>query len=184
MQLGEAMGRSLQCTKKLIGGLLGILLAQAVACIAFPNNEAAAQAVPRPGFGAVYIGRPMTMSTSLFAVPIELDGKPFTSLGPGQYVVIELKPGRHVVQAADSFWSRAINGRPHPAEVNVQAGKIYYLEPKHWEENPHLNFIFVNGMAIPEKSADRHSTFSVQVSSPGTAPPPNFSKLTRVETHQ
>jgi hypothetical protein len=88
------MRLSLQYGKKLIGGLLGILLKQAGACIAFPNNEAVAQAMPRPGFGAIYIGRPMTMSTSLFALPIELDGKPLTSLGPSQYVVIELKPGR------------------------------------------------------------------------------------------
>jgi hypothetical protein len=170
--------------QKSAGRIAAVLLTLTAACstVPVPNNanDAFAPAVPRPGFGAVYIGRPMTMNTSVFAVPIEVDGKPFVSLGPDQYVMVQLPPGHHLIAAADTYWSRVINGRPHAAEVNVESGKAYYLEPKQWAENAHFNIIYVNGMAIPEQTADNQSTFSVQVDTP----PADFAKLVRIKAPQ
>jgi hypothetical protein len=179
------MGQGATLRQKSACGIPAVLLTLTAACSTVPNNagDAAATAVPfapvapRPGYGAAYIGRPMTMNTSVFAVPIEVDGKPLVSLGPDQYVRVELPPGSHRIATADTLWSRSINGRPHPAEVNVESGKTYYLEPTQWSEGGHFTIIYVNGMAIPEQAAVLQSTFSVQV---GT-PPADFVKLTRVE---
>lgn len=119
----------------------------------------------------------MTFHTSVFAVPLEVDGKPLASLGADQYVRVELPAGPHAIGAANNAWSRAINGVPHPVQLTVEAGKIYYLLPTRWAGESRMNIIMVNGMAIPEQTAVGHSSFSVQVGSPGALPPAAFQKL-------
>ena len=128
---------------------------------------------PKPGFGAIYIGRPLGWNTSLFPLPVELNGKALVSLAPNQYTRVEVRPGRHTVSVPNNFWTRAISGNPHQVAVNVQAGTSYYLQPTRWETNQRPSMAFVNGIAIPTRTADPQSSFSVHA---GTAPPA-FSQL-------
>lgn len=139
------------------------------------------QAAPKAGLGVVYIGRPMTMRTSVFAVPIELDGNALTSLGPSQYLQLELPPGKHTVAISNTVWGRMTAGIPHPAEINVEAGKAYYLLPTNWAGERQLHFTMINGMAIPEQTAANHMTFAVQANAANAPPPAEFLGLTRAE---
>jgi hypothetical protein len=154
----------------------GDTVASAAATTAFSPKP------PKSGFGVAYVGRPMTSHTSIFAVPIELDGKPLASLGADKYIRVELAPGHHQIGAADDTWSRAINGSPHPADLTVEPGKVYYLLPTRWAGNSSTTITMVGGMAIPEQTAQAHSSFSVQVSTPGAPPPPGFLDLAPGET--
>ncbi len=140
-------------------------------------NGSFAATPSKAGMGVIYIGRPMTFRTSVFAVPLEVDGKPLVSLGPNQYARVELPPGHHEISAADNGWSRAINGVPHPVSLKVEAGMAYYLLPTRWAGAERTTIAMVNTMAIPEQTRDPHSSFSVQVSTPGAAPPPVFRQL-------
>lgn len=119
----------------------------------------------------------MTFQTSVFAVPLQIDGRPLVSLGPNQYARIELPAGRHEITAADNGWSRAINGVPHPVAVNVEAGKAYYLLPTRWAGESGMTITMINNMAIPERTSVPHSSFSVQVSSASAPPPAAFRQL-------
>jgi Protein of unknown function (DUF2846) len=132
-----------------------------------------APTAPKPGFGAIYIGRPLGWNTSLFPLPVELNGKPLVSLSPNQYTRVEVRPGRHTVTVPNNFWTRAISGNPHQVAVNVQAGGSYYLQPTRWLTNERPSMAVVNGIAIPTRTADPQSSFSVHAG----APPPAFSGL-------
>ncbi len=163
-----------------------VCLALLTACGSVPNTEgnsasqsgaAFSPTPPKPGLGAVYIGRPMTFHTSVFAVPLEVDGKPLASLGPDQYARLELPPGHHEIAATNNAWSRAINGVPHPVGLNIEAGKIYYLLPTRWEGERRMNIVMINNIAIPSQTAVGHSGFSVEVKSPNAAPPADFRQL-------
>lgn len=126
----------------------------------------------------------MTFHTSVFSLPIELDGRPLVSLGPNQYTRVEMPPGRHVIEVPNTAWSRAISGIPHPADVTVEAGKVYYLLPKRWAGESRTTLTMINNMAIPAQTAAAHSSFSVQVSSPAAAPPSDFLHLTLADAQQ
>src|SRR5262245_50090764 len=112
----------------LLLGLLG-------GCASVPESGGGATAAkfsaspPKPGFGAVYVGRPMGWRTTVFPLPIEVDGRPLASVGPNEYARAELPPGRHSVAVPESYWTKVINGIPHPVEFTVEAGKSYYLLP-------------------------------------------------------
>jgi hypothetical protein len=72
------------------------------ACSTIHNQTVAAGGLfvpvpPKAGYATVYIGRPYTFHTSIFALPIQVDDKPLTSLPPGQYTAVELAPGPHSV---------------------------------------------------------------------------------------
>lgn len=107
------------------------------ACSATHNQsiETAATFVPVPpkaGHSTVHIGRPFGFHTSVFALPIQVDGKPLMSLPPGRYTTVELPAGPHSVGSPNEAWTRMISGVPHPAEFVVEPGKAYYLLPKRW----------------------------------------------------
>jgi hypothetical protein len=116
------------------------------------------------------------METSVFPLPIEVDGKPVASLGPNQYTRVELPPGRHHIGAPDTYGTRVIAGTPHPVDLTIQPGKTYYLLPTRWAGNPRTTITTVGTMAIPEVTAESHSSFSVQSSVPS-----DFLQLTYVE---
>jgi hypothetical protein len=156
------------------------------ACSIVHNQTAGAAATfvpvpPKAGHATVYIGRPFTFHTSVFALPIEVDGKPLASLPPGQYTTVELPPGPHNVSSPNEFWTRAISGVPHPAEFVAEAGKAYYLLPKRWGEDAGYTYTMVGSVVVPQRSSIAHASFSVQVAAANAAPPPEFAQLTYVK---
>ena len=81
---------------------VGLALHFLTACSSIHNQTVAAGGVfvpvpPKAGYATVYIGRPYTFHTSVFALPIHVDDKPLMSLPPGQYTAVELVPGPHSV---------------------------------------------------------------------------------------
>lgn len=138
-------------------------------------------APPSAGHASVYIGRPFGPNTSVFSLPVHVDGKPFASLGPNQYARVELPPGQHSVGVPDEAWNRAIAGNPHPVEFKVEAGKTYYLLPNHRYEDGGQQFAFVGNAVVSHRVAVTHSSFSVQVMAANAAPPPEFGSLTPVQ---
>lgn len=166
----------------------GLALSVLAACSPVANQTnagspatTAVSAPPRTGHATVYIGRPAGFSTSVFALPIQVDGKPLMSLPPGQYTTVELPPGPHNVGSPDEYWTRVISGVPHPAEFVVQTGKTYYLLPKRWAEDAGYSFTMVGAAVVPHKTAIGHASFSVQVAAVNAAPPPEFAQLTYVK---
>jgi hypothetical protein len=156
-----------------------------VGCSSMPTPDANfVQAPGKAGFGSVYIGRPFGFHTSVFPLPIELDGKSLVSLAPNNYTRVELPPGRHVVAVPNTAWTRAIAGIPHPVDVTVEAGKSYYLMPSRWAGESYYSVTMINGMAIPRQQAVGHSSFSVKAVASSAAPPPDFAKLTYVEAQR
>jgi hypothetical protein len=129
---------------------------------------------PKPGFGVAYVGRPGGFNASVFPVPIELDGQSLASIGPGKYLRVELSPGPHVISAEDGWWSRSINGKPYPASLTVEPGKVYYLLPKRWLGPPENNIAIIGNAVIPHQTVRMEGTFSVQASAPGAPPRRNF----------
>ena len=167
--------------------VVGLAFNLLTACSAVHNQTVGAAAVfvpvtPRAGHAIVYIGRPYTFHTSVFALPIEVDGKPLTSLPPGQYATVELPPGRHSVGSPNEYWTRVISGVPHPAEFVVEAGKSYYLLPKRWGEDAGYSYTMVGSVVAPQRTAVAHSTFSVQTAAANDAPPAEFRQLNSAKT--
>ena len=136
---------------------------------------------PRPGSGVVHLGRPSGFNVSYFPVPIELDGQPLATVGPGRYLRVELSPGPHVIGARDDWWSGAINGKPHPVSLTVEPGKVYYLLPKRWAGEVRTQINVIGSTVYPSRVADPHSSFSVQTSAPGAAPPSEFLSLAQTD---
>jgi hypothetical protein len=157
-------------------------LALLAACSTLPNSGTAnfSPLSPRQGFGVVYVGRPFGGGVSVFPVPIELDGRPLASLGPNDYTRVEVASGRHKLGVPEGFWTRAINGIPHTVDLSIESGKSYYLLPTIWAENPHTQVVVTGKMAVPESTADAHSSFSVQTIAAAGEPPPAFLKLSYV----
>src|SRR5690242_10996565 len=93
--------------------VLGLILSLAASIPAFAQSGFGVKA-PKPGSGAIYIGRPFGWNTSVFPLPVEINGQPLVSLGPNQYTRIDVRPGRHTIAVPDNFWTRAISGNPHP----------------------------------------------------------------------
>lgn len=150
-------------------------------CLSASNETTAVTATvpppPRAGYASVHIGRPFGFNTSVFALPIQVDGKPLMSLPPGQYTTVELPPGPHSVGSPNEYWTRVISGVPHPAQFAVEAGKSYYLLPKAWGEDAGYRYTMVGSVVVPERDSINHSTFSVQIASLNDAPPPEFRQL-------
>jgi hypothetical protein len=160
---------------------VAVFLALLAACSTLPNSRANfSSSPPKQGFGAVYVGRPFGFQTSVFPIPVELDGRPLVSLGPNEYTRVEVASGRHKLGVPESYWTRTINGIPHAVDLTVESGKSYYLLPTRWGENPHTQVVVMGNMAVPESTADAHSSFSVQTIASVGEPPPAFLKLTYV----
>lgn len=160
----------------------GLALQVLTACSSIHNQSVAAGGLfvplpPKAGYATVYIGRPFTFHTSVFALPIQVDDKPLTSLPPGQYTAVQLSPGPHSVSSPNEYWTRVISGVPHPANFTVEAGKAYYLLPKRWGEDAGYSVTMVGSVAVPHKTAIAHSTFTVQAAAASAAPPSEFDKL-------
>jgi len=177
------------------GALVGAALLSLTACVTNSGGETAttnpssvaptfAAMPPKPGFGVAYVGRPSGRNVSLFPVPIELDGQPLASIGPGRYVRVELPPGPHVVNARGDWWSHAINGKAYPANFTVEPGKVYYLLPKRWLGPPQNNIAIVGSAVVPHQTVALEGTFSVQASTLAAAPPSEFLELTATELQQ
>jgi uncharacterized protein DUF2846 len=160
----------------------GLALHLLTACSSIHNQTVAAGGLfvpvpPKPGYATVYIGRPYTFHTSVFALPIQVDNKPLMSLPPGQYTAVELAPGPHSVGSPNEAWTRAISGVPLPANFAVEAGKVYYLLPKRWGEDAGYSYTMVGSVVVPQRTATAHSTFVVQAAAASAAQPPEFDKL-------
>ena len=145
------------------------------------NTSTFSPAPPRAGYASVYIGRPFGPNTSVFSLPVHVDGKPFASLGPNQYAMLELPPGQHSVGVPNEAWNRAIAGTPHPVEFKVDAGKAYYLLPSRRYEDGGQQFAFVGNAVVSHRVAVTHSSFSMQAVAANAAPPPEFGSLTPVQ---
>ena len=96
--------------------VVGLVLHFLTACSSIHNQTVAAGGLfvpvpPKAGYATVYIGRPYTFHTSVFALPIQVDDKPLTSLPPGHYTAVELAPGPHSVGSPNEYWTRVISGR-------------------------------------------------------------------------
>jgi hypothetical protein len=166
--------------------LLGLLVSLLGGCASVPESGGGAGATaakfspspPKPGFGAVYVGRPMGWRTTVFQVPIEVDGRPLASVGPNEYARTELPAGRHSVGVPESYWTTVINGIPHPVEITVESGKSYYLLPTEWAGREHTSIVMVGTVVVPTRTAESHSSFSVQTIAPAGEPPAAFAGLT------
>ncbi|MDN4999608.1 hypothetical protein ACFQZO_01755 [Bradyrhizobium sp. GCM10027634] len=160
--------------------MVGFVASLLSGCLSAPEQTTVASALPAPpkaGHASVNIGRPFGFNTSVFALPIEVDGKRLMSLPPGQYTTVDLPPGPHNVSSPDEYWTRVISGTPHPAQFTVEAGKSYYLLPKSWSEDGGYRYTMVGASVVPEKTGINHSTFSVQVTGANDAPPAEFRQL-------
>lgn len=78
---------------------VGLALHLLTACSSIHNQTVAAgglfvPVLPKAGYATVYIGRPYTFHTSVFALPIHVDDKPLLSLPPGQYTASSWRPVR------------------------------------------------------------------------------------------
>jgi hypothetical protein len=161
---------------------IGLAFQLLAACSSIPNQAAAPTSAPaRAGYASVYIGRPFGSNTSIFSLPVQVDGKPLISLAPNQYTTVELPPGPHSVSVPDEAWTRAIAGIPHPVELLVESGKTYYLLPSRRYEDAGYKFSSVGSVVVPERTAVTHSSFSVQTGSVTTPPPAEFSQLAYVK---
>jgi Protein of unknown function (DUF2846) len=164
--------------------VIGLAVDLLAACSSVPSQTAAttsAPAPPRAGYAAVYIGRPFDNNTSIFSLPVEVDGKPLISLAPNQYTTVELAPGPHSIGVPDQAWTRAISGIPHPVEIAVESGKAYYLLPSRRYEDAGYKFTSVGAAVVPERTAVTHSSFSVQTAGANAAVPAEFSQLAYVK---
>jgi hypothetical protein len=164
--------------------VIGIAMDLLAACSTAPSQTAArttAPAPPRVGYASVYIGRPFGNNTSVFPLPIEVDGKPLISLAPNEYTTVELTPGSHRIGVPDGTWTRAIGGVPHPVELAVEPGKTYYLLPSRRYEDAGYKFSSVGSVVVPERTAVTHSSFSVQTAAANAAPLTEFSQLSYVK---
>jgi hypothetical protein len=160
--------------------VIGIAIDLLAACSTVPSQTAATTAAPAPpraGYASVYIGRPFGHNTSVFSLPIEVDGKPLVSLAPNEYTTVELPPGPHSIGVPDGTWTRAIAGIPHPVELAVESGKKYYLLPSQRYEDAGYKFSSVGSVVVPERTAVTHSSFSVQIAAVNAAPPAEFNQL-------
>lgn len=160
----------------------GLAMHFLTACSSIHNQTVAAGElfVPLPhkaGFTTVYIGRPFTFHTSVFALPIQVDDKPLTSLPPGQYTAVQLAPGPHSVGSPNEYWTRVISGVPHSASFTVEAGKAYHLLPKRWGEDAGYSYTMVGSVVVPQRTATAHTTFVVQAAAASAALAPEFDKL-------
>lgn len=161
---------------------VGLALHVLTACSSIHNQSVAAGGLfvplpPKAGYATVYIGRPFTYHTSVFALPIQVDDKPLVSLPPGQYTAVQLAPGPHSVGSPNEYWTRVISGVPHPANFTVEAGKAYYLLPKRWGEDAGYSYTMVGSVVVPQRTATAHATFTVHAAAASATPPPEFDKL-------
>lgn len=151
-----------------LGFALALCLGASFNTPAIAGPEFSAPA-PRPGFGALYIGRPFGWNTSVFSLPIEINGQSLVSLGPNEYTRVELRPGQYTIAVPNSFWTRAISGQPHPVKVSIRAGASYYLLPSRWAGKEYTTYTMVGTVVVPVRSAEAHASFSVQTGSPPRA---------------
>jgi hypothetical protein len=163
---------------------IGLAFQLLAACSSISNQSAATTFVPAPpraGYASVYIGRPFGPNTSIFSLPVEIDGKPLISLAPNQYTTLELPPGPHSIGVPDETWTRAIAGIPHPVELVVDSAKTYYLLPSRRYEDAGYKYSSVGSVIVPERTAVTHSSFSVQTAGMNAAPPAAFYQLAYVK---
>jgi hypothetical protein len=136
---------------------------------------------PKPGFAAVYVGRPLTWNTSLVPLSIEMNGQPLVSLAPNSYTRIELRPGRYTIAAPDTYMTKVTYGTPRPLEMNVQVGKVYYVLPIQWAENLRPGVMLAMGKyPVATTEADKYGSFAVQEKAPSGPPPTPFVQLSQV----
>ncbi len=163
---------------------IGVAFDLLAGCSSVPNQTAATASVPAPpraGYASVYIGRPFGGNTSIFSLPVQVDGKPLASLAPNQYTTVELPPGPHSIGVPNEAWTRAISGIPHPVELVVELGETYYLLPSVRYEDAGYSFTSVGSVVVPERTAVGHSSFSVQTAAANAAPPAAFGQLAYVK---
>jgi hypothetical protein len=165
---------------RLLAASLMLNVLAACSSVSTQTEAGISPAPPRPGYAAVYIGRPFGSGTSIFPLPIEVDSKPLISLAPNQYTTVELPPGPHSIGVPNEAWNRAIAGIPHPVEIAVEPGKTYYLLPSRRFEDAGYRFTSVGSVVVPERTAVTHSSFSVQTAAVNAAPPSEFSQLAYV----
>jgi hypothetical protein len=154
-----------------VGVLGGCVTAQ------MPGASAFSAAPPKAGYAAVYVGRPHGWNVSLIPLGIEVDGRPLVRLGVNEYTRVELRPGRHSIGSPDTYLTTITAGTPHVVQLTVEAGKAYYLLPTRWVENERPAITMIGTTPVATTTADRHSSFSVQTSTPSAAPPPDFLAL-------
>ncbi len=159
-----------------------IALTQFAGCATTPNSGSSQfqAAAPKAGFGAVYVGRPFGWNTSVIPLEIELDGRPLAELGINQYTRIELPPGRYKIGAPNSWRTRSTAGTPHPVEVVVEPGKVYYLLPTRWVENVRPAVTMIANQVVATRTGDAQSSFSIKASAATAEPPPEFLNLSPV----
>src|SRR5947208_3078361 len=82
------------------------------------------------GTAAIYVGRPYAPSVSVVPLILEVDGKPFVTLGMNQYTRIELPPGVYTFAAADSYLTLISFGKPVPQQITISTNKKYFIVPR------------------------------------------------------
>jgi len=84
------------------------------------SNEAK-QFIAPEGKGVVYLYRPGRLYASAIQYQVKINGKDAGGSGPGTFFRWELMPGRYTLSSATSESSAV-------AEVNVEAGKLYFFK--------------------------------------------------------
>lgn len=81
-----------------------------------------------PGKSRVYIVRKGGFAGSAALTQILVDGRLVSTIGPDNYFVIDLNPGKHVFSY---LGSKFINSPPYAFEFN--SGENYFIEIKHFD---------------------------------------------------
>lgn len=103
--------------------LLAFLLANCagVSKASEENSAAAKTFEPVSDKGVVFLYRPGKFVASAVQTPIKVNGQDAGGTGPGTFFRWELPPGTYTFLASTQGTSRVV-------ELNVTAGKVYYIE--------------------------------------------------------
>jgi hypothetical protein len=149
-------------------------------CAGLAGSAAFSTPPPKPGFAALYVGRPGGWHVSLVPLGVELDDRPLALLPFNSYTRIELRPGRYRLAAADNYMSKVTFGMPRGGEMTVQAGRSYFALPAQIDENPRPSFQVIGTTVIATTATDRYGTFLVAEKDAGAPAPPAFAPLSYV----
>jgi len=157
-----------------------VCLAGLTACATLPDAQSTRTlaAGPKPGHGAVYIGRPHGWNVSYIPLSVELDGRALAQLGVNTYTRVELAPGAYKIAAADTYMTKVTYGTPRPLHLTIEAGKSYYVLPTRSVENVRPNIQVIGTHVVAGTTGDTYGGFALQPAA--SVAPPEFSQLSYV----
>jgi hypothetical protein len=164
----------------IVAAACGGLALQLCGCAGMVESGNFSPSAPKPGFAAVYVGRPYGWNVSYIPLSVELNGRPLAQLGISTYTRIELRPGTYKLAAADTYMTKVTYGKPVPLDLRVEAGKSYFLLPTRRVENVRPFVQIINNYAVTTQTGDVYGGFAVEKPASGNHAPAEFAKLSYV----